>query len=160
MDWTGRLEHIHVADSGGAPMRALGEALAVAGRGIEGDRYCLATGTYSVKPGPDRQLTLIEAEVLAALARDHDIALAPHEHRRNLTVSGAPLGHLVGRRFRVGPVVLEAVRLNQPCKWLEKLTGKPVHAPLLNRSGLNCRVLEGGPLRPGDPVTPLRGSAP
>ena len=160
MDWTGRLEHIHVADSGGGAMRALAEAEAVAGRGIEGDRYFLEAGTYSVKPGPDRQITLIEAEVLDALARDHDIALAPEEHRRNLTVTGTPLGHLVGHRFRVGAVVLEGVRLNQPCKWLEKLTGKPVYTPLLNRSGLNCRVIEGGRLRPGDPVTPLRGPAP
>lgn len=155
MDWNGRLEHIHVTESRGGAMRALAEAQAVAGRGIEGDRYFREAGTYSVKPGPDRQLTLIETEVLDALARDHAVALAPNEHRRNLTVSGAPLGHLVGRRFRVGTVMLEGVRLNQPCKWLERLTGKPVYMPLLNRSGLNCRVIEGGTLRPGDPVTPV-----
>lgn len=155
MDWTGRLEHIHITAAGGGAMLALAEATVVAGRGIEGDRYFRDTGTYSVKPGPDRQLTLIEAETLAALARDHGIALAPHEHRRNLTVSNAALNHLVGRRLRVGEVILEGVRLNQPCRWLEKLTAKPVYEPLLNRSGLNCRVLEGGVIRPGDPVTPL-----
>jgi len=154
MDWQGRLEHIHITAEGGRTMQPLAEARIFAGRGIEGDRYFLETGTYSMKPGPDRQITLIATEVLEALARDHDIALAPHEHRRNLTVSGVPLNHLIGRRFRVGPVLLETVRLNQPCKWLEKLTGKPVYMPLLNRSGLNCRVLEGGSIRPGDPVTP------
>ena len=154
MDWTGRLEHIHVTGAGGGAMRPLAEARVAAGRGIEGDRYFLETGTYSMKPGPDRQITLIAAEVLDALADEHGITLAPHEHRRNLTVSGVPLNDLVGQRFRVGPVLLETVRLNQPCRWLEKLTGKPVYEPLLNRSGLNCRVLEGGTIRPGDPVTP------
>lgn len=154
MHWSGRLEHIHVTDAGGGRMRPLAEGRLIAGRGIEGDRYLLGTGTYSVKPGPDRQVTLIAAEVLAALAAEHGIALAPDEHRRNLTVSGVALNELVGQRFRVGTVLLETVRLNKPCKWLEKLTGKPVYAPLLDRSGLNCRILEGGTIRPGDPVTP------
>ncbi len=65
-----------------------------------------------------------------------------------------PLNHLVGRRFRVGAVLLEATRLNVPCKYLVLVTGKELYQPLLNRSGLNCRVVEGGTIRPGDPVTP------
>ena len=158
MPWLGRIEHIHVTDVGSSRMRSLAEARVIADRGIEGDRYFLGTGTYSKRPGPDRQLTLIAAEVLDELANEHGIELAPHEHRRNLTVSGIPLNGLVGHRFRVGPLLLEAVRLNQPCKWLERMTGKPVYMPLMNRSGLNCRVLEGGTIRVGDPVAPAQWS--
>ncbi len=154
MGWTGRLEHIHITARGSGAMTRLAEARLVAGKGIEGDRYLLGTGTYSMKPGPDRQVTLIEREVLDALARDHGIELTPEQHRRNLTVSGVPLNHLIGQRFQVGPVLLETVRLNQPCKYLEKMTGKAVYLPLLNRSGLNCRVIEGGTIRPGDLVIP------
>jgi MOSC domain-containing protein YiiM len=154
MGWNGRLEHIHITDAGRADMRRLDEAQLVAGKGIEGDRYFLGTGTYSMKPEPGRQVTLIEAETLEALARDKGIELAPHEHRRNLTVSGVPLNHLVGRQFRVGEVVLEGARLNFPCKYLEMVTGKTVYAPLLNRSGLNCIIVEGGTIRPGDALTP------
>ena len=33
-------------------------------------------------------------------------------------------------------------------------TGRAVYLPLLNRSGLDRRVIEGGTIRPGDPVTP------
>jgi len=154
MHWQGRLELIHITGAASGAMLELAEARLVADRGIEGDRYFLGAGTYSIKPGPDRQVTLIEAETLAALARDHGIELSPEEHRRNLTVAEVPLNHLVGRRFRVGGVLLEGVRLNQPCKYLEKMTGKPVYQPLLNRSGLNCRVIEGGSVRPGDRVTP------
>jgi MOSC domain-containing protein YiiM len=150
----GRLEHIHITAERGGEMQQIGSALLIAGKGIEGDRYFLETGTYSMKPGPDRQVTLIERETLEALARDHGIELAPQEHRRNLTVSGIALNHLVGKRFRVGEVLLETVRLNKPCKYLEKVTGKPVYLPLLNRSGLNCRVVEGGTIRPGDLLSP------
>ena len=152
MNW--RLEHIHIAGKASGAMQSLNEARLVAGRGIEGDRYFLGTGTYSMKPGPDRQVTLIERETLEALARDHGIELTAAEHRRNLTVSGVALNHLIGQRFRVGPVLLETVRLNTPCKYLEKMTGKAVYVALLNRSGLNCRVLEGGTIRPGNPLAP------
>ncbi len=154
MIWSGRLEHIHITDAGRAAMRRLDQARLIVDKGIEGDRYFLGTGTYSMKPEPGRQVTLIEAETLEALARDEGIELAPHEHRRNLTVTGVSLNHLVGRQFRVGEVLLEGTRLNLPCKYLELVTGKTVYAPLLNRSGLNCRIIAGGTIHPGDQLTP------
>ena len=135
-------------------MRALAEARLVAGVGIEGDRYATRTGTYSVRHHVDREVTLIEFETLEALERDHGIALAPHEHRRNLTTRGVPLNHLVGRRFRVGECVLYGGRLNVPCQYLEDLLGKKVFKPLINRSGLNCQIVTGGIVRPGDLIEP------
>jgi len=155
MTFEGVLEHIHIAARAREPMQALAEARLIAGQGIEGDRYLLGTGTYSMKPEPGRQVTLIETETLEALARDEGITLTPVEHRRNLTVRGVPLNHLVARRFRVGAVVLEGTRLNFPCRYLELVTGKAVHDPLIHRSGLNCIIVEGGTIRPGARVTPL-----
>lgn len=152
--WAGRLLSIHIAEKGSAPMQALDEARLVSGLGIEGDRYATGTGTYSPKPQRERQVTLIEVETLEALARDHDLALAPHEHRRNLTVRGVPLNHLVGQRFRVGEVVLEGIRLNVPCQYLDDLLGRRLFKPLTNRSGLNCIIVEGGVIRPGELVRP------
>jgi hypothetical protein len=43
-------------------------------------------------------------------------------------------------------------RLNFPCKYLEKLLGLPVYQPLYNRSGLNCRIEQGGMVCRGDPI--------
>ncbi len=154
MTWTGQLTHIHIAEEASAPMRALESAKLIAGVGIEGDRYATGRGYYSKMPRSDRQVTLIEMETLEALARDHQIELLPSETRRNLTTRGVPLNHLVGQRFRVGGVLLLGARLNVPCKYLEQVTGKPVYAPLLNRSGLNCEILEGGTVRVGDVLRP------
>jgi len=154
MSWKGELLHVHIADAGSQPMRALAEARLVPGIGIEGDRYATRKGTYSDRHNVDREVTLIEFETLAALARDHGIALAPHEHRRNLTTRGVPLNHLVGRYFRVGECVLRGERLNVPCLYLEDLLGKKVFKPLLNRSGLNCRIEKGGTIRPGAAIEP------
>lgn len=150
----GTLLAIFIAEAASVEMEERDAATLVAGHGIEGDRYATGKGTYSSKPHADRQVTLIEEETLTALKRDHGIDLAPEETRRNLLVREVPLNHLVGRQFRVGPVLLHAGRLNVPCKYLDDLLGKPLFGPLTNRSGLNCRIVEGGIIRPGDPVVP------
>ncbi|MEM7508591.1 MAG: MOSC domain-containing protein [Pseudomonadota bacterium] len=164
MGWTGELLHIHIASEASFEMDELAEAELVAGKGIVGDRYYLGTGTYSPKPDC-REVTLIEAEALDALARNDpplqegDITIAPDEHRRNLTVRGVPLNHLVGWRFQVGECVLSGGRLNFPCQYLEELLGRPAFLPLYNRSGLNCWIEKGGVIRPGDRVVPLEERA-
>jgi MOSC domain-containing protein YiiM len=147
MRWQGELLHIHAAERAAALMHALAEANLIAGIGIEGDRYATRLGKYSNRHHIDRQVTLIEVETLEALARDRKIDLAPLEHRRNLTTRDVPLNHLVGQYFRVGDCVLYGGRLNVPCMYLEELVGKKVFKPLLNRSGLNCRIVIGGTVR-------------
>ncbi len=151
----GTLLSIHIAEMASVEMETLAEAELIAGVGIAGDRYATAKGTYSDRPHADRQVTLIEEETLVALKRDHDIDLAPEETRRNLVVRAVPLNHLVGRQFRVGTVLLFGGRLNVPCAYLDELLGKPLFGPLTNRSGLNCRIIEGGVIRPGDRIVPV-----
>jgi MOSC domain-containing protein YiiM len=158
--WRGTLLHIHIAEAASYEMEELTEAHAVAGRGIEGDRYFSGKGTYSPKADA-REVTLFEQEVLDALAR-HDpplqggpIILKAEDHRRNLTVRGVPVNHLVGRRFGIGDIILRGGRLNFPCKYLDELTGLPLYLPLYNRSGLNCSIERGGIIRPGDTIALL-----
>lgn len=153
--WAGRLLAIHITEQAAADMQELPEAKLIAGVGIEGDRYATGRGTYSKKPQPERQVTLIEVETLEAIQRDHGIELPPQDTRRNLLTRGVPLNHLVGKAFRVGEVELFGGRLNVPCVYLDKLLGKPLFGPLTNRSGLNCMITKGGVIRPGDAITPL-----
>ncbi len=153
--WAGRLIAAYIAEQASMEMEELPAARMIEGVGIEGDRYATGRGTYSYKPHEDRQCTLIEMETLDALRRDHGLTLEPHESRRNLTTQGVPLNHLVGRHFRVGEVVLFGGRLNVPCKYLDDLLGRPLFNPLLNRSGLNCRIIKGGTIRPGDVIEPV-----
>lgn len=155
MQFVGRLDAIHFAAGASAPMVAMTETMLVAGLGIAEDRYATRTGTYSDRHHIDRQITLIEAETLEALRRDRGIVVEPHEHRRNLTTSGVPMNHLVDRYFRVGEAVCYGGRLNVPCKYLEGLLGRPVFRPLINRSGLNGRVIVGGVIRVGDRIEPV-----
>jgi len=155
-DWSGEIAALHLCARASQPMVAMDALSLVAGHGIEGDRYMLGTGYYSNKPEDGRHITLFEIESLQALLRDYDIALSPAEHRRNATVRGVPLNHLVGRRFRMGATLLEATRLSIPCRYIEELTGKAIFKPLMHRSGLNCKILEGGVVRVGDVLAPAQ----
>ena len=149
----GELVSIHVSPRGGEPMHSLDEVGAVAGKGLEGDRYFLEVGTYSRKACPDRQVTLMESEVIEALKRDYDVELGNNESRRNLITRGVALSHLVGRTFQVGTVKFRGVRINEPCQYFENLVEKPgIETALLHRSGLNAEVLTDGIVRVGDAV--------
>ena len=164
--WQGEVTAIFIAPDAGAAMESTAEAHAIPGQGLEGDRYATARGTYSNKPGVDRQLTLIEEEELAAIERDYGHRLEPAESRRNVITRGVPLNHLVGRTFRVGEVTLRGVRLCEPCGYLEQVTGKPVRQPLLHRGGLRAEILTegwiqvGDTLREAEPVTPAADGEP
>src|SRR6187431_2646233 len=125
----GRVEAIHIAPAGEAPMVAVERVRAIEGVGLEGDRYATRTGTWSPDPRVDRDITLIEAEVVEDLAATDGIHLEPGETRRNVTTRGIRLNDLVGRRFRVGGVVCEGTRLCEPCQHLTDQLGKPILRP-------------------------------
>lgn len=152
---TGRIEAIHLADTAAGPMRPVSRVRAIAGVGLEGDRYATGSGTYSPDATADRHLTLIEAEEIEALAERDGILLEPGETRRNVTTRGIRLNELVGRRFRVGAVECEATRLCEPCQGLTDHIGKPILKPLVHRAGLRALILTDGEIALGDEVVAL-----
>jgi MOSC domain-containing protein YiiM len=154
----GQLIGIFVSDKKCEELRSVEQAEAVPGRGIAGDRYERQEGTFSTKPGPDREVTLIEIEALDALQRESEITLKPAHARRNLLTRDVPLNHLVGREFTVGAVVLHGLRLCEPCGHLEGLTVLGVNKGLTHRGGLRARVVRGGVLRTGDLIRPAEGA--
>lgn len=153
--WRGVVSAIHITKEAAGPMESVSEIRAIPGQGLEGDRYFRKTGTYSSRPGTGREVTLIEAEAVEAIAREAGIVLAPAASRRNFTTRGVPLNHLVGQRFRVGEVTLEGLRLCEPCAHLESLTQAGVRESLIHRGGLRARILTEGLIRVGDPIQPV-----
>lgn len=150
----GRVEALAIAPDAEAPMTLLGEATAVAGRGLEGDRYFDGRGTFSDPHARGGHLTLIEAEVLDDLSSG-SAPLGPLDARRNVVTRGVDLNALVGRRFRVGPVACEGQRLCEPCAHLERLTRPGTLRALVHRGGLRADIVAGGVMRVGDEIVPL-----
>jgi MOSC domain-containing protein YiiM len=146
----GHVEHIHTAPAEGAPLVSHDRIRAMAGVGLEGDRYAAPEG-HSKKPADDRQITLIEAEAVEGVAAQ-GIYLEPGETRRNVTTRGISLNDLVGRRFRIGEVECEGVRLCEPCHYISDLTGKPLIRAMVHRAGLRALILTSGEIRVGDEV--------
>lgn len=134
------------------PMTSHQKVRALAGKGLEGDRYYLGVGTYSKTPGSGRQVTLIELESIEAIQRDYGVALPPTSARRNIVTQGVALNHLVGQRFCVGPVTFVGVRLCEPCAHLEGLTRQGVLRGLVHRGGLRADVLSDGVIQVGDTI--------
>jgi len=143
----GTVELIHIADVKGGPVRPLETVDAVAGVGLAGDRNHRDDGD-----SPGRDLTLIEAEEIEALARNHGIHLAPGETRRNITTRGIRLNELVGKEFWVGDVLARGVKINEPCQYLQDLVGKPILKPLAHRAGIRADLLTDGRVSVGDRV--------
>ncbi len=152
--WTGTVVSLHIAPDAAGSMVSVPTVRAVAGRGLEGDRYYADAGTFSEKPGPDREVTLIESEAVDALRRDYEIEFDAGMSRRNIVTRGVPLNHLVGREFRVGEVLLRGLRLCEPCGHLERLAERPVRQGLVHRGGLRAQIVTGGIIRAGDQIRP------
>ena len=149
----GKVVSLHRARAAGVPMESTREVKAVAGQGIEGDRYFDGRGHWSKNPGVSREVTLIEIESIEALEREKGIAIAPGAARRNVVTRGVPLNHLVGREFQVGAVRLRGTRLCEPCAYLEGVTQQGVLAGLIHRGGLRAEIVTSGTIRVEDAIT-------
>jgi MOSC domain-containing protein YiiM len=136
-----------------APLIFLDTAELTREAGLVGDHY-------SGRPNPDgrggnRQVTLIQAEDLSAIAGYLDREVTPSDLRRNLVVSGINLRALKDRRFQVGETVLETTGDCHPCSRMEAILGPGGYNAVRGHGGVTARVIEGGVVRIGDAVTAL-----
>jgi MOSC domain-containing protein YiiM len=145
----GRVELIAVSPAAEAPMRVVERAIAIAGRGLEGDRYAAGAGTFSNAAARGHDLTLIAAETLDALELPGGERLAYADARRNVVTRGIDLDALIGRRFRVGDVECLGQRPCEPCAHLERLTVAGTLRGLVHRGGLRADVLGDGTIEVG-----------
>jgi len=135
-------------------MSSLTSVEALAGMGLAGDRYVEAKNRRS----PDYEVTLIESENIEAFTRAIGRELTPEMPRRNIVTAGVRLNGLVGRRFSVGRAVFEGLELCEPCSLFARRTYGEVIAFFRGKGGLRARIVSGGTLSVGDPVSPhLKG---
>jgi MOSC domain-containing protein YiiM len=149
---TGILRGIWIAAAARAPLSCIDKVRAVPGRGLEGDRYFLACGTFSTWPGGGRAVTLIGEEALDAIRREHGLDLSEGRSRRNLVTSGIALDDLQDRTFRIGTAVFRGIRPCHPCRHLEGITQEGVFDALKDRGGFRADVLEEGVIHVGDAI--------
>ena len=139
----------------------------VAGHGVEGDVHAGVTVKHRSRVRKDpkqpnlRQVHLIHAELHEELA-GQGFELAPGEMGENVTTSGVELLALpTGTVLRLGgEAVVEVTGLRNPCSQLDEIAPGLMKAvldrdgdgELVRKSGVMGVVLEGGEVRPGDPI--------
>jgi MOSC domain-containing protein YiiM len=136
----GRVEWIGLRPERRAPPASVKQAQAVAGYGLAGDHY-------ASKTNGKRQVTLIQAEHLDAVARlTGRSGVGAELVRRNLVVSGINLLALRNARFRIGSVLLEGSGPCEPGTRMEEALGEGGYNAMRGHGGITARILESGPL--------------
>ena len=129
----------------GKPMRAVAEAHARAGGGIEGDSHADRTR---------RAVTVVD------LSTHEAVGVKPGDLREQITVEGLPqLGALAeGTHLRIGAITLRVNGPCDPCTHIGEMNGvadpHEFQSMLDGRRGLVCHVVVAdGPVRVGDDVS-------
>ena len=133
---------------GGIPKTAIPTA-SVRPAGIEGDGH-----DHEKHRTPVQAISLIDLELLEAIADETGIPLAPGDLGENLTLAGVGVQLLTaGDRLSFdGGVALEITRVRPPCYVLDSISPE-FKRILWNRIGMYARVLEPGRLATGAAVT-------
>lgn len=146
---TGSVEWIGVRPARKMPLELVDRIDAVRDQGLAGDHYA--------SPGGSRQVTLIQAEHLVAVASMLGLeSIDPASLRRNIVVSGINLQALKDRQFTVGDALLGFTGLCHPCSRMETALGPGGYNALRGHGGITARVLRGGTIAIGDSVSALR----
>ena len=142
----GKVEWIGIRLERRAPLAAVDRVDAVAGYGLAGDHY-------ASKNNGKRQVTLIQAEHLEAVAKLlGKPEVRPEWVRRNILVSGINLYALRDRRFRIGDTVLEGAGTCDPCSRMEEALDAGGYNAMRGHGGIIARIVDGGMIRLGDAV--------
>jgi MOSC domain-containing protein YiiM len=145
----GKVEWIGIRVERRAPLASMTQVETIAGYGLVGDHY-------ASKSNGKRQVTLIQAEHLEAVAKILGRSEVRADGvRRNLLVSGINLYALRNRKFRIGTVLLEGSGPCEPCSRMEEVLGVGGYNAMRGHGGIIARILEGGMFKVGESVEPL-----
>ncbi len=121
-------------------MQLVASANLVSDLGIEGDKHASAASM--------RQVLLADKEALDA------VGVLPGTIKENVTVEGIDVMRLpAGTRMRLGrSAVLEITAVCEPCFRMDEIRDG-LQAELEGRRGMVSRVVRGGTINVGDPIT-------
>jgi hypothetical protein len=151
-----RVVGLFISGSVGERMQARTVVRALAGQGLEGDRYALGVGSYSqVARQAARHVSLIGREAMGAaneeLSRRGLLPFKPAETRRNIVVEGVDVYALLGQEFRIGAVRLRGSDITRPCHVPSAAAGKTGFKEAYHdRGGILAEIQSDGLISIGD----------
>src|SRR3989338_2856185 len=142
---------IYVCPQAGEPMVCVESIEAIAGQGLKGDRYSTGEGSFNKGSAGKRQVTLINSIFFPDSGFDYS------ESRRNIVTEGIELMWLIGKEFRIGNVLMRALKYCDPCERPSNLAGKKgksFREAFFDRGGIVAEILESGVIKVGDTIIP------
>ena len=122
----------------------------IANQGIVGDRH------FKEFNDPFNQLSLIESENIDYYNIKYGLNIPYIDFRRNIITKGIKLNDLVGKKLKIGSVVVEGMDLCRPCRHLnESLNQHNVLKEFLRKGGLRCQILTSSSINIGDKIEVL-----
>lgn len=130
-------------------MQAQASIKAIAGLGLEGDRYAKKLGFWQNIPKPRPKIRDVS---LIRLADIENTNFSAAETRRNLVIDTKfSLLDLIGKKFRLGDAEFLGIEDCTPCQRPSDLSGKSGFAQAFkNTGGLRAQVLQTGMIKIGD----------
>jgi len=121
-------------------MQLVRSANVIEGLGLEGDKHASAASK--------RQVLLADKEALDA------VGVLPGTIKENVTLEGVDVMQLsAGSRLRLGrSAVLEITAICEPCFRMDEIR-EGLQQELEGRRGMVARVVQGGIINVGDPIT-------
>ncbi len=146
----GIVKAICICPVAGEPMQQVSEVEAIAGMGLQGDRYCKTQGSFNRLIKGKRQVTLINGVFFEGSGFEFT------DSRRNIVTMDVELMWLIGRDFHVGTARFRGLKYCDPCNRPSKLSckEKSFKEAFLDRGGLIAEIIEGGIIKINDLVIP------
>ena len=135
----GTIVNLYLAQKSHAPVKPVQEATAIAGKGLEGDRYCNERIV--------RQVLIMDKETL------DELELEPGIIKENVTTTGLDLSQTKAGQvvFLGDEVTMELVGECDPCERMDII--RPGLRQILDhRRGMLAVVINGGPIKVGDSI--------
>lgn len=145
---------LYICPDKGKMMQQKKQVMAIAGVGLDGDRYSTGDGAFSrSKRVAIRHASLIGLEAITAANQLLELPFAPAETRRNIITAGIDLNELVGEFFSIGSVAMVGIELCTPCERPSNLVDKPgFNDAFENLGGLRVGLLSSGPITLGNQI--------
>ena len=135
----GTIVNLHLAKKSRTPVQPVEEVTAIAGKGLEGDRYCNERVV--------RQVLIMDKETL------DELELQPGLIKENVTTTGLDLSQTKAGQvvFLGSEVTMELVGECEPCERMDAI--RPGLREILDhRRGMLAVVINGGPINLGDSI--------
>jgi len=145
----GKIKWIGLRNSTDQEVNQVNSAEMLAGHGLVGDKSAIRKGSM-------RQITLLQAEHLAAIASFLNRGtVLPAELRRNIVISGINLSILKGYSIQLNNAVVVITGNCAPCNKMEQALGVGGYNAMRNHGGVTATVEKGGIINVGDFVKVL-----